>query len=167
MKNEYIINKQRIKEWSKEYHLHDKTSIRKFVAWFVIGCVGLLALIVSITSNGNWLYICSSVVLVLTAIYQLVFSRFTSWRIRYKACAHHYGVPEWVRTHEFTEEEIILTDHTFVTDYQYEDIEDITEKGNTVMIWFPNNYALRLYKDAFVEGSWEACKEFISQKRRK
>ena len=80
---------------------------------------------------------------------------------------YYSNILEFTNVDEFTEEEIILTDHTFVTDYQYEDIEAITEKGNTVMIWFPNNYALRLYKDAFMEGSWEECKELLSRKMKK
>ena len=32
------------------------------------------------------------------------------------------------------------------------------------MIYLNDNYAIRLYKDAFVEGSWEECKALLTEK---
>ena len=63
---------------------------------------------------------------------------------------------------EFLDDEIILTDHTSVSKLKYSNIEKIKEKNNVVMIFMNNNMALRLYKDAFVEGSWEECKKKIN-----
>ncbi|MBE6662212.1 MAG: YcxB family protein [Ruminococcaceae bacterium] len=76
-----------------------------------------------------------------------------------------YGVTEWMRTTEFTDAAIILTDHTTVNQVRYENIEQIKEKGNCVMIYLNHNMALRIYKDAFVEGTWEACIEKIEAMR--
>ena len=67
-----------------------------------------------------------------------------------------------MRTIEFLDDEIVLTDHTSVSKFQYSNIEKIKEKNNVVMIFMNHNLALRLYKDAFVEGSWEECKEKIN-----
>ena len=46
----------------------------------------------------------------------------------------------------------------------YENIQKIKNNGNAVTILFNNNIGLRIYKDAFVEGSWEEFKEKISAK---
>jgi hypothetical protein len=72
-----------------------------------------------------------------------------------------YGVSEWIRSAEFTQDGILLSDHNSVVTLQYKNIQKIIEKKDVVMIFFNNNAAVRLYKDAFVEGSWEECKEFL------
>ena len=71
-----------------------------------------------------------------------------------------------MRTTEFLEDEIVLTDHTSVSKLKYSNIKKIKEKNNIVIIFMNDNMALRLYKDAFVEGSWEECKEFLNSKRK-
>ena len=43
---------------------------------------------------------------------------------------------------------------------------EIKEKNNGVIIFLNHNTAIRLYKDAFVEGSWEECKEKINAMRK-
>ena len=67
-----------------------------------------------------------------------------------------------MRTTEFLEDEIVLTDHTSVSKLKYSNIKKIKEKNNIVMIFMNDNMAWRLYKDAFVEGSWEECKNIIN-----
>ncbi len=69
------------------------------------------------------------------------------------------------RTTEFLDNEIVLTDHTSVSKFKYSNIQGIKEKGNVVMIFMNNNMALRLYKDEFVDGSWESCKKLIFEKK--
>ena len=66
---------------------------------------------------------------------------------------------------EFLDDEIVLTDHTSVSKFKYSNIQKIKEKNNVVMVFMNNNMALRLYKDAFVEGSWEECKKLILEKK--
>ena len=80
--------------------------------------------------------------------------------------ARTYGINEWLRTIEFLEDEIVLTDHTTVNKLQYHNIKKVIDKGNVVLILMNDNIAFRLYKDAFVEGSWEECKELLNSKRK-
>ena len=40
-------------------------------------------------------------------------------------------------------------------------------KPNVVMLYLNNNIAIRLYVDAFVEGTWAECKDIILAKMRK
>jgi len=96
------------------------------------------------------------------AVFKLFFARFFFWSKRYKLYSTTYGVSEWIRTTEFLDDEIIITDHTSVSKLKYSNIKTIKEKNNVVIIFMNNNMAIRLYKDAFVEGSWEKCKEKIN-----
>ena len=78
--------------------------------------------------------------------------------------ASTYGVAEWMRTIEFLDDEIVVTDHTSISKFKYSNVKKIKEKKNVIMIFMNHNLALRLYQDAFVEGSWEECKKIIFEK---
>ena len=164
MKNEYKITKDLMKSWAKEYHLHGRANIVTFAIWCVFGMIGILGLAFSIALNV-WLGIYIYSLIVILAVFKLFIARFVVWAKRYKLYSTIYGVTEWLRTTEFLDDEIVLTDHTSVTKLKYSNIEKIKEKDNAVMIFLNHNMALRLYKDAFVEGSWEDCKKIILEKK--
>lgn len=164
MKNEYKITKDLIKSWAKEYHLHGKANIALFILWCVVGVIGIIGIVFYI--GTDWLMFYISSLMLLIAIFKLFISRFIVWSKRYKLYSTTYGVTEWMRTTEFLDDEIILTDHTTVNKIQYDNIQKIKEKGNNIIIFMNNNLALRLYKDAFVEGSWDQCKALILEKKK-
>ncbi len=166
MKNEYKVTKDLIKSWAKEYHLHGAANIVLFILWCVVGVVGLMGLIFGIVMAFNWKAIYLYALILVLAVYKLFIHRFVVWSKRYKLYSTTYGVTEWMRTTEFLDDEIVLTDHTSVSKFQYRVIQKIKEKDNVVLIIMNHNMALRLYKDAFVEGSWEACKERILEKKK-
>ncbi len=162
MKNQYKITKELMKTWAKEYHLHGAANVIFFIIWCVLGVIGISGLIFSIALHIGWLAIYIYAILTIIAVFELFVARFVVWSKRYKLYSTTYGVSEWIRTTEFLDDEIILTDHTSVCKLKYSNIEKIKEKNNVVMIFMNNNMALRLYKDAFVEGSWEECKKKIN-----
>jgi len=86
------------------------------------------------------------------------------WARRYRLAVQKYGVSEWTRSTEFGDEDIVITDHTTVQHIRYQSIRKIKEKGNAVMIYVDGNFAFRLYKDAFIKGSWEECKQLLERK---
>jgi len=159
MKNEYKITKDLIKSWAGEYPLYGAVNILLFLVWCIAGILGITGLILSTVLGLDrwvtWLY----VLITLIALYRLFVWRYVLWAKRYKIYADTYGVTEWIRTVEFTDEEIILTDHTSVNRFRYSNIRKIKEKGNLVILLMQHNLVLRLYKDAFSEGSWEECEE--------
>ena len=167
MKNQYQITHQLVKAWAKEYHLHGKANILLFVLWFVVALMGLIGTVIGIAARLDFLDIYISVLMLLIASYKLIFSRFVVWNNRYKMMVKTYGVPEWTRTIEFLEDEIVYTEHTTVIRYRYEQIERILKKGNVILLLCNNRSALRLYEDAFVEGSWAECQEKIASKTKK
>ena len=160
MKNQYKITKDLMKTWAKEYHLHGAANVILFIIWCVLGIIGIAGLIFSITLHSVAIYIYA--LLTIIAFFKLFLARFFAWSKRYKLYSNTYGVSEWIRTTEFLDDEIILTDHTSVSKLKYSNIEKIKEKNNVVMIFMNNNLALMLDKDAFVEGSWEECKQKIN-----
>ena len=166
MKNEYKITKALMKEWAKEYHLDDAKNIFLFILWCGMSIFGIIGFFLCIQLEMGPLITFLYAFIFLMSIYKLLFSRFVVWARRYKLYAKTYGVSEWMRTTEFTDTEIIATDHTSTNKFLYTNVKRIKEAGNLVIIMMNNNLALRIYKDAFVEGTWEECKKMILEKKR-
>ncbi|MBO5938481.1 MAG: hypothetical protein J6Q82_03165 [Clostridia bacterium] len=165
MKNEYKITKQEMMSWAKEYSLHGKRNIVSFILFLILGIDGLFLIILnSLTKDASLLDWYLAAIFLIVSVYKLFFERFVVMSRRYKIYSTTYGVSEWIRSAEFTDDEIILTDHTSVSKFKYQNIKRINTKGNVVMIFFNDNIGLRIYKDSFVEGSWEEFKEKISSK---
>ena len=164
MKNEYKITKDLIKSWAKEYHIHGAANIFLFILWCVVGIIGISGLIFSILLHTDWIVVYLYALMFVIALFKLLIQRFIIWSKRYKLYSTTYGVTEWMRTTEFLDNEIVLTDHTSVSKFKYSNIQKTKEKNNVVMLFMNNNMALRLYKDAFVEGSWEECRKMLLEK---
>ena len=164
MKNEYKITKDLIKSWAKEYQIHGAADIFFFILWCVAGIIGLLGLLFSIKLHTDWLVVYLYTLMLIIAVFKLFIQRFIIWSKRYKLYASTYGVAEWMRTIEFLDDEIVVTDHTSISKFKYSNVKKIKEKKNVIMIFMNHNLALRLYQDAFVEGSWEECKKIILEK---
>ena len=166
MKNEYKITKELLRSWAKEYHIHGAANIFLFILWCVVGIIGISGLIFSIALHTDWIVVYLYALMLVIAVFKLFIQRFIIWSKRYKLYSTTYGVTEWIRTTEFLDDEIVLTDHTSVSKFKYSNIQKIKEKNNVVMIFMNNNMDLRLYKDSFVEGSWDECKQMILEKKK-
>ena len=139
MKNEYKITKDLIKSWAKEYHLHGAANIFLFILWCVAGVVGLSGLIFTVQLQSDWIVVYLYSLLFAIAVFKLFIQRFIVWSKRYKLFCTTYGVTEWMRTTEFLDDEIVLTDHTSISKFRYSNIQTIKEKNNVVMIFMNNN----------------------------
>ena len=163
MKNEYTITKKEMMSWAKEYHIRGAKAVFFFILWCVLGVCGIFITIAAILSESkNWVAFSLGGLYLVASVYQLFFSRFVHYSRRYKLYSRFYGATEWQRTIEFTDDEIVITDHTSVTKLLYSNVKKIIEKNNVAIIIFKNNIAIRLYKGTFTEGTWEECKEKIN-----
>lgn len=162
MKNEYKMTSQLMMSWAKEYHLQGAANIISFIIWCVVGVIGLGMLVIAITTGGEWTTWYFSILALFLSVFKLFIARFITMSNRYKMMSKTYGVSEWIRSTEFTDDEIIISDHTSITRLRYDNIKKIKDKDNDVLIIFNNNLGLRLYKDAFVEGTWDECMEKIN-----
>lgn len=166
MRNEHKITKELMMSWAKDFYLVRASDIILAILWSIVAFCGLTLLATNIIVGGdalNWLL---AFLFLFLSVYKLFFGRFVYISKRYKMFAKTYGVDEWLRTIEFTENEIVLTDHTTINKLQYCNIKKVIEKGNVILILLNDNIAFRLYKDAFVEGSWEECKKLLNSKQK-
>ena len=161
MKNEYKVTRELMMSWAKEFYLQGAANIILFILWCIIGFCGVVMLALLPSVGGDWLDWYLAIMFTALCIFKLFFARFVTMSSRYKMLSKAYGVSEWMRTAEFTQDGIVLSDHNSVATLQYKNIKKIKEKNNVVMIFFSGNMAVRIYKDAFAEGSWEECKEFL------
>ena len=162
MKNEYKVTKELMLSWSKGWQWQSNGALALFGFWCATGIFGIGVLIYLALARGALPGYAVGGLMVVIAAYELFFSHFLAASSRYNALSAEYGVEEWIRTTEFTDEQILLTDHTRETVFRYEDITDIRENGEIALIFFQNNATLRIYKNAFIEGSWAECIKKIS-----
>ncbi len=167
MKNQYKVTKDLMMSWAKEYDLHSQVNKRGMVLSCLLALLGVGLLVNLLINGGEWLYWYFAFLFIGLAVFRLFVARRLAWSKRYQIYSATYGVSEWLRTTEFTDEDIVLTDHTSVSHLRYERIEAIKENGNVVMLYLNDNMAIRLYIDAFVEGTWAECKDIILAKMRK
>ena len=113
--------------WAKEYHLQGAANIILFVLWCVVGIIGLGLIILFSVIGGEWINWYLSILFLFLSVFKLFFSRFVVWSKRYKLYSTTYGVNEWMRTTEFLEDEIVLTDHTSVSKLKYTNIKKIKD----------------------------------------
>ncbi len=165
MKNEYKITRELMMSWSKSIVGASTIVVSIMYSIFILLSAGFLVLLALIRSNDWTLWLIWLAVLLFSA-YRLFFLRYYFFAKRYKILSKTYGVSEWIRTTEFKDDEIVLTDHNSVCKLKYENIRRINESGNNVIIYFNDNLTTRLYKDAFVEGTWEDCKAKINSLRK-
>ena len=130
IKNEYKITRELMKKWAREDQFGTTFGIVMFSLYVFTGLIGITMLCLLFTFGSNrgsdW-YI--AFFLVLFPIFRLTFVPYYAWTNRYKMMAKTYGVSEWVRSAEFADDEIIISDHTSVTKFKYENIKSYKEKG--------------------------------------
>jgi hypothetical protein len=165
MKNEYKITRDIMISWSKSIFGTATVAFSIFYCLIIFFSFGLLGLLAFIRSTNLKLWLIGLFILVF-ASYRLFFLRYYFFAKRYKILSKTYGVTEWIRTTEFKDDEIVVTDHNSVCKLRYKNIKRIDDNGNNVIIYFNDNLSARLYKDAFVDGTWEECKAKINSLRK-
>lgn len=175
MKNEYKLTKDTMKSWAKGFHTNGMANIILFIisCYLLVACPMYFIEIYYIYGYyfvyiAEYLMLMSIfVVFTFTSFHRIFIAPSSSYKKLYRSYAEIYGVSEWIRTTEFTDDEIVLTDHRNVYRYRYKSIRKIKERDNLVIIFLGSGGGLHLYKDAFVNGSWEECKKLISEKKKR
>ena len=166
MKNQYTVTKDLMKSWAKEFILTDAANVIMFIMLIFIGLCGLFIIGLNIIFGiDDWLNLFLGIFFLLFSIYRLFIFRFIFFNQRYKQYSKIYGTDEWQRTTEFLDDEIVFTEHTSTVKLQYKNIKKIREFDDKVFIFFDGKAVLRLYKNAFVDCTWEDVEKFIESKR--
>ena len=138
-----------------------------WILWGFAGVIGSVLLAILIAFGGEWISWYIAILCILCSVYKLFFSRTVTMASRYRLLAKTYGVSEWQSVTEFTEDEIILSDHTTVIKFRYDSIKCLREKKNLITIGLDSHVLIFLFKDAFVDTTWEECKAFLATKMAK
>ena len=173
MKNEYKITKRLMKSWAKGWYFNGAINI--FTLFVECFCVALYIffpyMMIHLMGHKAVLeplytvifVIChAGALLLLSLIYVTPRSVYTT---QYRIYSKDYCVKKWQRIVEFTDDEIIVNDDdNSVLKFEYSTIKRVKEKRKMVIVFLKSGFEIRLYKKAFVEGSWEECKRLISRK---
>lgn len=156
--NEYKVTWKLYRSWATE-NMAKGSRLVMMILWCVFTLV-CLALGIVFWPEFRLFYL----VMAFFGIYRAFLRIFVVSRAQYRRLAQAYGTQDWVRRIAFEEDGISLTEGNFSYKYAYADIKEIREKENKIWLFAANKTVLRLYKDAFVEGTdWEECKVRISE----
>ena len=95
-------------------------------------------------------------------IYRAFFRWLVITHAQYKRLCVNHKCYEWERKIYFKEGNIIVDDGLITVQYLFSDIDSVKEKGNKIWLIMNNKTVVRLYKDCFILGDWETCKEMIN-----
>ena len=163
MRNQYTVTKKEMMTYTKldYFFFQKKRNLIWFVLWVVDGILCAIAMALMAVVGGTWLSWYFVSLFFALSVYELFFARRIATIVQYKNLCKSIGASEWVFTTEFTDDAIIISDPIGFANLKYGNVKKIREKGNGVMIFMNDGMQIKLYKDAFVEGTWEECKEKI------
>lgn len=155
--NEYQVTWERYRSWVAD-NMVKGARLVMMVIWCVIA---LLCLVLGLTAESGFKSL--FFVLAVFGIYRAFFRIFVIAKSQYRRLALSYGKENWTRRIVFEDDGITLSEGKASFHYDYSDIINIREKGNEIRLDASDKTVLRLYRDAFVESSWEECKTRLSK----
>ena len=164
MKNEYNVNKEEIISWSKGYRIRSAFGITLICLYVILFSTGVALFTLLALGGGDPLQWGVAVIATALPIYKLFFAQYVFACSKYRVLSNTYGVAEWIRTVELTDEDIAVLDHTSVMRLKYCNLKKIIDGDRIVILLFANNITVRLYKDKFIEGTWQECKAMLESK---
>ena len=75
-----------------------------------------------------------------------------------------HGSKSWMKTITISDTDIVISEGVTTVNCKTADVMRIIEKGDKIQLIMNNKMVVRMYKSAFVEGSWEACKELLNNR---
>ena len=155
MKNQFVVTKEMYRSWCIDSQFRGRRLVF-FIIWCVLFaiCTGF----VIVTKEPLF------VVYTVFCAYQAFARVFVLAHVNYRRLAKNYNHENWVRTIEFIDDKIVLSEESFSMTFTYDTVVKLMDKDNKIWIYFNNKTCIRMYKEAFVSGSWEQCKRFLEEK---
>lgn len=165
MKNQYTVSKKRMLEWAAEFHTRPYW-LTMFCIWSVmsLGCIGVTVWLAATGKETSAVVLFA--VLTLICLYKLLLERFLMASMRYREKSKAFGMGEWTLTVTFSENALTVEEGNETLTYAYADGIHIRENSRMVWLYFQKAGAVRLYKDSFVDGDWEACRALITSDKK-
>lgn len=158
MKNEYRVTRQLCRTWLWE-NMRKPPMLIVFIMWVFISLLVLWGMLYTPFTS-------LFAILEIFCLYRAFFRTLLLHRKQYNTLARTYG-ENWLRTICFEEDKLAVTEgNVSVSSLQfpYSDIASIEEKDNKVWLRLKNKFSVRLYKDKFIDASWEECRAFLAEK---
>lgn len=157
IRNEYKITWKVYRSWGLENALKGAQLVLGIV-WVLLA---LFILVLNIIEGGWFFYY----FMCLFCIYRAFFRWLVVTNAQYRTLIKRHNGADWLRVIYFEEDKIRLEDGNISVVYSYPDIVELKEKGNKVWLKASNKTVIRLYKDCFVDSTWEECKALVEEKR--
>lgn len=151
VKNQYIVTEKMYQSWGRENQLKGVQLVFLVLWSFLAVCVLLLNIF------GGWTAL--GILMLLFCLYRAFLRSYVVTRAQYKRLSQAYGTPNWTRTIDFGEEEILIHDGNASVKYAYKDIAGLREKEKRIWLDAANKTVIRLYKDCFVDTDYETWKK--------
>ena len=160
MKNEYTVTWELYRSWVTE-NMFRGVYLAMMLMWLALGIV--LLVLAFLVSSVIYKILC--IFMCLFCVYRGLFRNYVLVHTHYRHLAKMYGGENWIRTVEISDNCITLSEGNNSAEFLYSDIADISEKDNKIWLKTKKRTVIRLYKDAFVSGSWEECRALLEEKR--
>ena len=162
MKNQYRVTKKLYMSWAVE-NMFRGISLGMVIMWGALGVIFAVCSVFALRGELTtaWLY----PVLSAYCLFRAFVRPLLATSMQYGRIAKLYGEADWLRTIEFTEDGILLSESTTNVTYSYGDIQGLSEKDGNVRVKLGRKGTIRLYKDSFTDCTWEECVEFIDTMR--
>ncbi len=161
MKNQYSVDWQLLKQWANESRFRG-IRLAMLVMWCILLLVTIWLCIQSFIISA-YSYVVFYFLLGLFCFYRAFVMHIMSVKYQYKRYVKVYGKTSWVRTVDFEDDKIVITEENTQGTYSYSDIVAITEKSDKVNLMLNGKLLIRVYKSKFVDCTWDECKVKILQ----
>ncbi len=155
MKNQFIVTEEMYRSWCTDSQFRGRR-----LAFFIMWCVLFAICTGFVIVTKEPLFIVYTVF----CAYQAFARVFVLSHVNYRRLAKSYNCENWVRTIEFQDDKIVLSEESCSMTFAYNSVVRLMDKDNKIWIYFNNKTCIRMYKDAFVTGDWESCKDFLEIK---
>lgn len=151
--NEYKVTKKLYRQWGFENAIKGVQLVFN-ILWIVLS---IFVLLLAMLESGDFLYY----IIFAFCIYNAFFRWWVVTNFQYRILAKRYNCENWTRRIYFDQDTIRIEEASISVKYIYSDIVQIKEKDNSVWLKASNKTVIRLYKDCFVESTWEDCKKLF------
>lgn len=167
MKNQYLITWELYKSWMFDVNVRRERRRRYLmIGWCILLAVCLFMGAVCLFM-GIWPYEILFFIFAVFCAYRAFLRNMLLASRQFKAMRDRFKKNEWVRTIQFEDDRITLSEEDFlVIKYCYSDIVDIKECGNQIYLDMQDKSVIRLYQSAFVDTDWNRCKAWIESRRK-
>lgn len=146
---EYVLDKEKYLAWGRESYSAPFTWASTVFLWIIVAALIYYDRIFCFVG------------FVTLALYHSLFSWRTLTARQYSLLARKYGTENWTMKISFGEDSIVTSEGNISVSTSYSELTLIEEKGNYIKLHLKNQYAIRLYSDCFVKGTWEECKAHL------